>query len=212
MPTDTPFRIEPLGLLVVISAPSGTGKSTVIREVRAAHPEFRYSVSATTRPMREGESNGQSYHFLSREEFQRRIEAGELAEWAIYCEHYYGTLKSTVRQNLDDRAVTLFDLDVQGARQMRMAFPEAILVFLLPPSSETLRERLTHRGTESPEVAALRLHTAEMELLAASEYDFIIVNDRLERAVEGVATVIAATRMNRAHVDLPGLLTTIQGR
>lgn len=206
------FRVDALGLLVVISAPSGTGKSTVIREVRQRHPEFRYSVSATTRPIRAGETDGISYHFLDVAEFKHRIAQGEFAEWAIYCGHYYGTLKSTVSANLRDRAVTLFDLDVQGARQMRAAFPEAVLVFLLPPTAESLRERLTNRGTETPQVAEGRLRTAQEELLAVGEYDYILINDRLADTVLCVEHIIAACRGHRDHLDLPVLQASLNIR
>jgi guanylate kinase len=172
--------------VLVITGPSGVGKGTLIRSLCREFPDLRLSVSATTRPARSGERDGLDYHFLSPEEFERRVEAGEFLEHATYAGNRYGTLRSEV----EDGPVVL-EIEVQGARQVREALPEAVQVFIAPPSMDELRERLLARGTDSPEVIRARLQVAEEELRAKDEFRHVIVNDDLDRAVQELAELAA---------------------
>ena len=172
------------GRLVVLAGPSAVGKSTVVARVRAALPDLFFSVSATTRAPRPGEVDGRDYRFVAPAEFDRMIEAGELLEWAEIHRglHRSGTPAEPVRRALAAGDPVLLEVDLQGARAVRAAAPEARLVFLAPPSWEDLVTRLTGRGTEPPDVVARRLDTAREELAAQGEFDTVVVNDDVERA------------------------------
>ncbi|MDQ3933976.1 MAG: guanylate kinase [Actinomycetota bacterium] len=172
--------------MLVVTGPSGVGKGTLIRSICREFPDLRLSVSATTRPPRSGEKDGVDYHFLSPEEFQRRVDAGEFLEHATYAGNRYGTLRSETE---DDPVV--LEIEVQGARQVREAMPEAVQVFIAPPSTDVLRERLVTRGTDSPETIRARLQVAEQELRAKDEFPHVIVNDDLERAVRELTDLVA---------------------
>jgi len=185
------------GRLFVISSPSGGGKSSVIRALRDRNPNLAYSVSATTRPPRPGEKNGTEYHFFPEGEFKRRIAEGAFLEWAVVHGHYYGTLREQVRLLLEEGRDVLLDIDVQGGLAIKESEPEAILVFLLPPSMEALRERLRARGTDSQDVVAARLANAAEEMVSADRYDYQVWNRDLEDAVEEVAAIIEA--FDREH-------------
>lgn len=161
---------------MVLSGPSGVGKSTVIQELRRAHPEVWVSVSATTRPPRPDEVDGVHYHFLDRAEFLRRAENGEFLEWAEFAGHLYGTPRAEVTRRLAEGRSVLLEIDLQGARQIRRTHPEALLVFLKPPSWDELIRRLTDRATEPPEVVERRLAAARDELAAESEFDLTVIN------------------------------------
>jgi guanylate kinase len=161
----------------VITGPSGVGKGTLIGELCRHFPDLRLSVSATTRPPRSGERDGSAYHFLSPEEFERRAAAGEFLEHAEYAGNRYGTLRSEV-----EHGPVVLEIELQGARQVREALPEAVQVFIAPPSFEALRERLVGRGTDSPEGIRARLETAQRELEAKDEFPHVVVNDDLGRA------------------------------
>jgi len=180
------------GLLLVISAPSGTGKSTLIRRLCAEFPRLAFSISYTTRAPRTGEVNGREYHFVSREAFASLREQGALAEWAEVHGQYYGTPKPAVLDMLAQGRDVLFDIDVQGARQLREAFPQGAFVFLLPPSRPALEARLRGRGTEDPETLARRLGNARMEIAQADFFDFQIVNDDLEQAYQELRSAYLA--------------------
>lgn len=169
---------------VVLAAPSGAGKTTISRRL-VEEGGFVFSVSATTRPPREGEVQGEDYRFVSREEFRRMIEAGELAEWAQVHGRLYGTPRESLRAR-DSGEQVLLDIDVQGARQIREAVPRALLLFILPPSIDTLLDRLQSRGTEDQEEIRRRLATALQELQAAEAFDFFVINDDLDRATKEV--------------------------
>jgi guanylate kinase len=175
---------------LVLSAPSGAGKSTLAAVLRERNPDVAFSVSATTRAPRPGEADGVHYHFVSRGEFLRMRDAGELLEWAPVHGNFYGTPRGELLRAQAAGQHLLLDIDVQGARQLRGALPQAVLVFVLPPSGRALVERLTGRGTERPEVLERRLRNAEDEIRAAPEFDFVVVNDRLERAVEELEGVL----------------------
>jgi guanylate kinase len=188
----------PTGQLFVVSAPSGVGKTTMVRAVRALQPGLRFSVSCTTRPARPREVPGQDYHFVSREEFLRGIEAGRFVEWAEVHGEYYGTDAGPLQGWLQAACDVVLDIDVQGARQVRCRYPQAHTIFVIPPSLEALRERLEKRGTESPEQMTKRLAAGRRELQEAPWYDFIIVNDLLENAVSDLSNIIRACRCRRA--------------
>jgi guanylate kinase len=174
----------------VITGPSGVGKGTLIRSLRERHPELELSVSATTRAPRTGEVDGVDYHFLDSEEFERRVRAGEFVEHAEYAGHRYGTLRSELEARAAAGAPVVLEIDLQGARQVRAAMPEATQVFVSPPSFDELRVRLVGRGTDKPEKVAERLELARTELAAESEFHRVIVNDELDAAVAELLDVL----------------------
>jgi guanylate kinase len=164
-----------------------------------AREDVTYSVSATTRPMRAGEEDGREYHFLARPEFQRRVAAGEFAEWAEYGGNLYGTLRSEVERGLGAGRHVVLDIEVSGSRQVRSLYPEAVQVFVLPPSAAVLAQRLKGRNTEDPTTVARRLEIASLELEAAREYEYVVVNDDMVDAVSQVAAIldVEARRVRR---------------
>ena len=168
----------------MITGPSGVGKGTLIRELLERVPGLELSVSATTRAPRAGEEDGRDYHFLSREEFAERADRNEFLEHAAYSGNRYGTLRSEVERRLAAGASVVLEIEVQGARQVRAAMPEAVLVFIAPPSAAALRERLEGRGTDTPDAIDERLRTAEIELDAQQEFKHVVVNDDLDRAAD----------------------------
>jgi guanylate kinase len=179
-----------VGHVFVITGPSGVGKGTLIRGLLERVPGLELSVSATTRPPRPGERDGVDYHFLSEEEFDRRVAAGEFVEHARYSGHQYGTLRSELERRMAKAAGVVLEIEVQGARQIRAAMPEAVQVFIAPPSVEALRARLVGRGTDAPEDVEARLATALEELEAEKEFEYVVVNDRLEQATEELAGIV----------------------
>jgi len=178
----------------VLSAPSGAGKTTIARALVDAEEDFAFSVSATTRARRGREADGVDYWFLTREEFSRRIDAGEFAEWAEVHGELYGTPFSSLRRAGQGGRHVLLDIDVQGARQIREAVPRALLLFILPPSVDILLSRLRVRGTEGEAAIRRRLRTARDELGAAEFFDFFVVNDDLERSLAEVRTLVRTRR------------------
>jgi guanylate kinase len=170
--------------LVVLSGPSGVGKSTVVRELRAHHPELWLSVSATTRFPRPAEKDGVHYRFVNREQFERMVAEDGLLEWAEFAGNLYGTPRQPVLEHLADGRPVLLEIDLQGARQVRAAMPDALLVFLAPPSWDELVRRLTGRGTEPPEVIERRLAVAREELAAEPEFDVTLVNTSVQDVVD----------------------------
>jgi guanylate kinase len=174
----------------VITGPSGVGKGTLIRGLLERVPELELSVSATTRDPRPGEQRGIDYHFLDAEEFERRAEAGDFVEHAAYSGRRYGTLRSELDRRLADGMPVVLEIEVQGARQVREAMPEAVLVFIAPPSTEALRARLVGRGTDGGEQIEQRLRTAERELEARPDFAHVVVNDRLEQATDELAAIV----------------------
>ncbi|HQR28260.1 MAG TPA: guanylate kinase [Nocardioides sp.] len=179
--------------LVVLAGPTAAGKGTVAAAVREAHPEVWISVSATTRPPRPGEVDGVHYRFVSDHEFDAMVEAGELLEWAVvHGAAKYGTPRGPVEQALAEGRPSLLEIDLQGARQVRRTMPEALFVFLKPPSWEELERRLVGRGTETPQERARRLETAREELAAESEFDVTIVNHEVHAAAEELVALMTA--------------------
>jgi guanylate kinase len=180
----------PHAKVFVITGPSGVGKGTLIRILRERVGELALSTSATTRPPREGEEEGRDYHFLSREEFARRADANEFLEHAAYSGNRYGTLRSEVERRLAAGESVVLEIEVQGARQVRAAMPEAVLVFISPPDPAALRERLERRGTDDPEAISERLRTAQIELDAQQEFQHVVCNDDLERAADELEAIV----------------------
>jgi guanylate kinase len=174
----------------VITGPSGVGKGTLIRELLGRVPGLELSVSATTRKPREGEVDGRDYHFLDRDDFERRAAANEFLEHATYSGNRYGTLRSEVEGRFAEGRSVVLEIEVQGARQVRAAMPESVLVFIAPPSPEALRERLEGRGTDSQEAIADRLRTAELELAAQEEFQHVVVNDQVDRAAGELERIV----------------------
>ena len=182
------------GLLIVVSAPSGCGKGTILAEV-LKNDSFYYSVSATTRSPREGEINGVNYHFLTRESFEKLIAEDGMLEHACYCGNYYGTPKKAVYDKLEEGKDVILEIEVQGAMKIKEKCPEAVFIFILPPSLDTLRHRLEKRGTESPDVIEKRVGEAAGEIEKAYNYDYAIVNDDLDAAVADFITAVRAEKM-----------------
>jgi guanylate kinase len=174
----------------VITGPSGVGKGTLIRALRERVPELELSVSATTRQPRPGETHGVDYHFLTDQEFEDRIDRGRFVEHARYSGRRYGTLREELERRGENNTPVLLEIELQGARQVRKAMPEAVQVFIAPPSEEALKTRLVGRGTDSPEDVARRLETAREELAAKGEFAHVIVNDRLEDAVAALEALV----------------------
>ena len=174
----------------VITGPSGVGKGTVIRLLRERVPELALSVSATTRAPRPGEEDGVDYHFLSDAEFARRVAAGDFVEWAEYSGRRYGTLRSELDRHLAEGRPVVLEIEVQGARQVRETMPEAVQIFIEPPDREALKDRLVGRGTDDPDAIARRLSVAESELAAAGEFQYRVVNDRLDEAVARLVEIV----------------------
>jgi guanylate kinase len=175
----------------VITGPSGVGKGTLIRGLMERLDALELSVSATTRAPRAGERDGVDYHFLSREEFDRRVAEGDFVEHADYAGRSYGTLRSELEQRLAAGAPVVLEIEVQGARQVRAAMPEAVQVFIAPPSLQALRARLVGRGTDDAEEVERRLQVAERELSAQPEFAHVVVNDRLEDALAQLTEIVA---------------------
>ncbi len=174
----------------MITGPSGVGKGTLIRGLLERVPELELSVSATTRAPRPGEHDSVDYHFLTPEEFERRVAGGDFVEHATYSGNRYGTLRSELERRLQSGAGVVLEIEVQGARQVRAAMPDAVAVFIAPPSREALRARLVGRGTDSAEEVDARLRTAERELEAQPEFRHVVVNDRLEEATHALVSIV----------------------
>jgi guanylate kinase len=187
----TPDLPDACPRLTVLSGPSGVGKSTVVAHMRKVHPEVWLSVSATTRTPRPGEQHGVHYFFVSDEEFDKLIANGELLEWAEFAGNRYGTPRQAVLEHLEAGEPVLLEIDLQGARLVRESMPEALLVFLAPPSWEELVRRLTGRGTEPPEVVERRLEAAKVELAAESEFDLTLVNTSVEDVARELLALMA---------------------
>jgi guanylate kinase len=179
------------GALIMIAAPSGCGKTTIAKAILHKHPQMLFSVSATTRPKRESEIEGKDHFFLTKEEFQKRLQNDELAEWEEIYGNLYGTLKSEIQRALQAGKTMLFDIDVKGALSIQSCFPhESTLIFIKPPSFEELKRRLESRKTENPETFQRRMERVPMELAQAEKFDVQVVNDDLQTAIAQVDEVV----------------------
>jgi guanylate kinase len=183
------------GLLFVLSSPSGAGKSTIARMILEADDGIGLSVSATTRPIRAGEEDGEDYHFVSNEEFDELIASGAFLEWAHVFGHRYGTLKREVMKQIESGRDVLLDIDWQGTQQLKQVDPDIVRVFILPPSMEELERRLRYRNTDSDEVIASRMARASAEISHWAEYDYVFINDDAEHCRKLVHTVLKAERL-----------------
>jgi guanylate kinase len=188
------------GFMLVVSGPSGVGKGTLVERLLQARPECVLSVSATTRPRRPHESDGVQYHFLSREEFERRREAGHFLESAEVHGSLYGTPRAFVDEQLRRGLVVVLEVDVQGGAAIRKADPSAVSVFVAPPSVAALRERLQGRGADRPEVVEARLGNAPTELAQMKEYDYVLLNDEVERAAARLVAIVDAERVRVSRI------------
>jgi guanylate kinase len=180
----------PVSRVFVITGPSGVGKGTLIKRLLTAVPHLKLSISATTRPPREGEVDGVDYHFLSGEEFKARIDENDFLEWATYSGNRYGTLRSDVERCLEAGESVVLEIEVQGATQVRAAKPDSVQIFIAPPDPAVLRQRLAGRGTDSAEAIDKRLETAEIELASQGDFDHLVVNDDLGRAAAELERVV----------------------
>lgn len=191
------------GLLIVISAPSGTGKGTLIKQLQEKNNNIRLSVSATTRKPREGEIDGQSYFFKTLDEFKSMVENDELIEWVEYCDNFYGTPRKYIDESLRLGFDIVLELEVEGAHNIRNKYPDSVLLFILPPSFEELRKRIEGRGTEKPEVILKRMDKAKKEVTFINNYDYVIINDNIAKAVDEINNILVAEKLKvRRNKDI----------
>jgi guanylate kinase len=200
---------------VILSAPSGGGKTTIARRLLEQRVDVGYSVSCTTRAPRDGEVDGRDYRFLSPQAFVAARDAGDFAEWAEVHGNFYGTLRAEVRRVLASGRHVLMDIDVQGARQFNLAFPDTVLIFVLPPSGEVLKHRLAGRKSENREKLLMRLKNARAELGEVGRYHYVVVNDDLDRAVDQVNAIIDAEglrheRVHEVEAQVEGLIAQLE--
>ncbi len=196
---------------LVLSSPSGGGKSTIARELLQGRDDLGYSVSATTRKKRPNEVHGSDYFFLARSEFDARRDQGEFVEWATYADQYYGTLRSELERLFNEGKHAVLDIEVEGARQLKALYPETVTIFVLPPSGAQLVDRLSGRNTETPDVVRQRLERAAVELQAACEYDYLVVNDTIPNAVRRVAAIIEAESQRVGRLEnMAGMISALK--
>jgi guanylate kinase len=193
-------RLPPKPAVFIISAPSGSGKSTLVNRLLAQDPRLLFSVSYTTRPPRGAEVEGENYHYISREEFERCIAAGEFLEHADVFGHYYGTHRSVLERARAEGRDLILDIDVQGARQLKRSIPDAVTIFILAPSREILEQRLRMRSEDEESVIERRLRKAADEIRNFDMYDYVLVNDDLDRSTETLVSIVKAERVRRARV------------
>jgi guanylate kinase len=199
------------GIIFILSAPSGAGKTTLLRTVRERLGGLDDSVSYTTRPPRAGEQDGVDYHFLDEAAFRERVDRGFFAEWARVHRHLYGTSREDLQRIIERGQDAIMDIDIQGARQMKRAFPDAVTIFVIPPALGELEARLRRRGTEGEEAVRLRLETAERELEALPEYEYLIINDHLAKAAAELDAIIMAERLKARRRDPATILKAVRG-
>jgi len=210
MANDAAKGYLPPGLLIVLSGPSGVGKGTVCARLREMAPELAYSVSATTRPARQGEVEGVDYFFKTKEQFREMIERDELLEWAEYVGNYYGTPRAFVERTLAEGRDVILEIEVRGAMQVKRKYPNGVFIFLLPPSFEELKTRIFGRGTESEEAIRHRMSVAIEEIRLVEHYDYAVVNDDVDTACRRILSIIAAEHCRRERL-WPSLGRMLEG-
>lgn len=192
--------VDHKGILIVLSAPSGGGKSTVLKTILETEPNMEYSVSVTSRAPRKGEVHGKAYYFVSDDEFKQLIADDKFLEWAIVHNKYYGTRQDFIEEKLQHNKDIILDLDFQGGLNIKKKMPDAVLIFLLPPSMKILEKRLRARNLDSEETIRLRMRNAAHEIQYASQYDYVIINDTLEETIFTIRKIIDAERFRSNHV------------
>lgn len=194
------------GILLVLSAPSGAGKTTLAHRLLAELPKAQFSISYTTRSPRGTEINGKDYHFVDTQTFNERIESGQFLEWAEVHGHFYGSAQAVADEAMQTRGIAVFDIDVQGGNAIKRKHPDAVLVFILPPSLEELERRLRDRKTDSDDVIGRRMLAARAEIERGTQsYDYLVINDDLDRAFADLRSIVIAERCRRGRADLSGL-------
>lgn len=190
------------GRLFILSGPSGSGKDTILGGVFTQMPEVRFSISCVTRPMRAGEQEGEKYHFMEKSVFEQMLTEDGFLEHNCYVGNYYGTPKAPVEKALRDGADMIVEIDVNGAAQIRQKMPQTVSIFIMPPSLEVLRERLVNRGTDNPKKIEERMQAALSEIARANEYDYIVINDDLQEAIDDTVTILKADRLRVDRCNL----------
>lgn len=193
------------GILIVVSGFSGAGKGTLMKELLKTYDNYALSISMTSRGPRPGETDGKEYFFVDRETFEQKIAEDGFIEYAQYCDNYYGTPADYVNSQLKEGKDVILEIEIQGAMKVKERFPDALLLFVMPPSAEELQRRLVGRGTETEEVIAKRMSRANEEALGIEQYDYIVINDDLERCTEEMHSIVQAThnepKRNQAFID-----------
>jgi guanylate kinase len=198
------------GFPIILSAPSGAGKTTLCRGIINLHPEIYYSISVTSRPPRANEKDGQDYHFVPVKEFERMLENSELIEWAMVHDNYYGTPRKQIEDRLNAGQDVIMDIDTVGARSIKKLYSQAVTIFVLPPTFEELGKRLMGRATDSEEVISKRLNRAKLELQEIGDFEYWLINDRFEDAVKTVASIIEAERCRLMRYNKDEVITVIR--
>ena len=188
------------GLLIILSGPSGCGKDTLLKLLRLQNPNIQLSISATTRPKREYEEDGKDYQFVSRDDFENLLTRNEVLEYTKYCDHYYSTPKKPIYDWMNEGRDVVLEIEVDGAAQVRSKCTEAISIFIMPPSLEELEKRLRLRGSDSEESIAKRLSKANFEMRQAYHYDYVIVNDVIDEAVDNIRSIIRAEKSKKERM------------
>ena len=197
------------GFPIILSAPSGAGKTSLCRKVVERHPEIVYSISVTSRPPRPNEKHGQDYHFVSAADFEEMLESDALVEWAMVHDNYYGTPRKDISGQLEQGRDVIMDIDTVGARSVKKTYPQAISIFVIPPSIEALKQRLMSRATDSDEGIRKRLNKARLEMEQIGDFDYWLVNDDLNQAIDAVVAIIRAERLRLSRYNKDEIIKII---
>ena len=188
-----------IGVLIVLSGPSGTGKDSILKELKKIRDDFEISISCTTRSPRTGEIDGKDYYFLTKSEFMNKVDAGDMLEWATFCGNYYGTPKHELEDRLNAGINIILEIEVQGAEQVIKNSSEAVSIFVLPPSVQILKERLKNRGSDSLDAIEMRTREAAREISLAENYDYVVVNDDLKKCASDISKIIDCEKLKTVH-------------